>query len=476
MSSITGMTTPQTAPAHGASGESRVPDLNLPLPTQVDEALTLMRRISQRPLDGSVSDQDLLATVQRLEALVRSCEGTKLTIVAEIAERQTHRGHHAATTEDLLATTLHMSRGQARAQAELAEGLRTVPKVAEALADGRLGVAQAAVAVRKVEQLKDRDDSAELIASLDATAARAGQTLDQGRLSRLLDNAVATAAPDALKSREDRAYARRGLRFDLSGDLPQMHANLAVEGLAVLKAAVEALGRPTEAGDERTVAQRHHDALITLATKYMDDGKLPQSAVQRPHVLLVVTPDGLHGTPDAAPNVIDGVGAVSTETAKQICCDADLTVITKDTQGKVLDAQPQRRSPTRRQRRAVIARDQACIGCGAPISRCEVHHMQWNRHQGPTTVENMTLVCWNCHRHIHHHGWQITRSPDGRYQAHPPDRQVDGTRIPHDHAPPGRRNTHLHDHDHGSRHHSAHSQHDEQHQHDSGQLRLAHTG
>ena len=165
-----------------------------------------LRRARQFPLSGEVADGELVSSVQRLEALGRMCTGQKLRLVAEIAERDAHRGRDAATTEDLLATTLHLSRGEAKAQAELAAGLVAVPKVAEALADGRLGVGQAQVTVRKAEELKGRDDAAELIAGLDATAARAGQTLDRGRLGRQLDAQIAREAPDALKSREQRAW------------------------------------------------------------------------------------------------------------------------------------------------------------------------------------------------------------------------------------------------------------------------------
>jgi len=405
-----------------ANGHPATPRGLLP---RLDDALGLIRSLREVVLDGSVSDSELVSAVQRLEALGRACAGQKFTVVAEITARGAQRGHDSATTEDLLATTLHLSRGEAKAQAELAAGLVAVPKVAEALADGRLGVGQAQVTVRKAEELKGRDDAAELIAGLDATAARAGQTLDRGRLARQLDAQIAREAPDALKSREQRAWEGRGLSFDDSGDGPRMRANFSVEGYAVVKAAIEALGRPDGAKDPRKLSQRHHDALVSLATAYLDKGELPQTATQRPHVVLITTPDALHDREGAEPSQLDGVGLVSNDFARQICCDAEVVTVTTDRNGEILDVGRDERTATKPQRAAVIARDRACIGCGAPTTRCEVHHIKWWTKGGLTDLDNLTLVCWNCHRHIHHHNWQITQDEWGNFHAHPPGQSSD---------------------------------------------------
>jgi hypothetical protein len=47
--------------------------------------------------------------------------------------------------------------------------------------------------------------------------------------------------------------------------------------------------------------------------------------------------------------------------------------------------------------------------------------MRWWRDGGMTNLGNLVLVCWNCHSHIHHQGWQVTRDASGRYRAGPPD-------------------------------------------------------
>jgi len=46
--------------------------------------------------------------------------------------------------------------------------------------------------------------------------------------------------------------------------------------------------------------------------------------------------------------------------------------------------------------------------------------LNWDRDRGRTDLANLALVCANCHHHLHHEGWRITRTPDGRYTTGPP--------------------------------------------------------
>ena len=52
--------------------------------------------------------------------------------------------------------------------------------------------------------------------------------------------------------------------------------------------------------------------------------------------------------------------------------------------------------------RVVIARDRVCVGCGAPASRCQIHHIIFRSKHGRTVIENLVLVCWSCHHGLHH--------------------------------------------------------------------------
>ena len=388
----------------------------------LDAAADLLRAAGRVPLSSAVVDVALTQAVQKLEALARIAQGQKLGVVAEIAQREAHRGQAAGSTPDLLARVLHLAPGEARAQAELANGLALVPDTAAALKDGRIGISQAAVTVKKAEEVRGRDDAEELLAKIDATAASAGQRVDRNRLARELDTTIARSGVDVLAERERTAHARRRLDVTTRDGMTIVHAELDPVGGATVRAALDALSRKDGEQDRRSFPQRQADALVLLAKRALEtkDEIAELGGIAR-EVILITTPESLHAQPGAQPSLLDGHGPVSPELASQLCCDARVTAVHTDHSGKILNVGRTARTATERQRAAVLARDKQCVGCGAPVSRCQIHHIKWWRDNGETNLDNLVLVCWNCHTHIHHMGWQITRDGTGRYRAGPPD-------------------------------------------------------
>jgi hypothetical protein len=69
---------------------------------------------------------------------------------------------------------------------------------------------------------------------------------------------------------------------------------------------------------------------------------------------------------------------------------------------------------SKRQRLAMIARDQGCCfpGCDAPPQWTEAHHVIEYADGGPTTVSNGCLLCGHHHRTFEQMGWHV-RMQDG---------------------------------------------------------------
>jgi HNH endonuclease len=76
------------------------------------------------------------------------------------------------------------------------------------------------------------------------------------------------------------------------------------------------------------------------------------------------------------------------------------------------------------QRSALAVRDGGCVfpDCTRPLAWCEGHHLIHWLDGGPTDLANLALVCRAHHRAVHAGGWQLTRGPNGRCTATPPDR------------------------------------------------------
>ncbi|WP_420625718.1 DUF222 domain-containing protein [Candidatus Poriferisodalis sp.] len=141
---------------------------------------------------------------------------------------------------------------------------------------------------------------------------------------------------------------------------------------------------------------------------------------------------------------ICGVGPIPPSALARLACNSDVWVeIFGDTLTPLYETVA-RRAPTAAQRRALIARDGACIGCGALPLECETHHVIPWKSGGKTHVDNLVLVCWSCHDRIHDHNWHVVLR-DGRYRLMPPDpaqppnparSRKPKHRTPHQPAPP----------------------------------------
>jgi hypothetical protein len=424
-----------------------------------------VRRASGQPLDrAGGGNRGLVASVVALHRLETRVHAEKLRRIAAVESSQAYRGM-AMSGAGLWTDRLGVGRGEARTLVEAAGVLERMPALAARHADGVVGASHVADAARTVAQLDqlaaEQSDACAgeggdvpardaAVAALDAVIAEqadedadgdgAGRLVGRPELRRRLDEFTRERAPGVLAERELRLRARRNLRLVVDtrdpDRVPQLLADLAPVTFAKAKAMIHALALQHPADDLRTFAQRCHDAFERILDLAAATGELPDLAGDQPRVLLLVDAHTLHTNHDgdgdghdARPAVLDGYGEVSNETAKLLCCDAQTTAVLLGEGGAVLDVGRDRRTPNRAQRRGTFARDRACIGCGAPLAYCQVHHIEWWEHGGRTDIDNLVAVCWDCHARIHHCGWQVTRGPDGRYTLRPPSR-ADGPAEP----------------------------------------------
>jgi len=234
------------------------------------------------------------------------------------------------------------------------------------LARGEVGVGQATVAARALQDLPvtgDRETDRAAVAELDRLVAAEGQTQDRRQLGRTVDEWASRRDGNRLAERERRAFLRRHLwaGHDRDGQ-PLIEGRLTPIVLAKLGAVLDPLAGRAGDDDDRTIGQRRHDALETVldraaavTTHYPDPGPRPERPDRDPHprreptsdpdvartpvtggpvgsfeggraqVLLITTPDAVHDHPAAAASELDGFGPVSSDTARQVCCDADIT-------------------------------------------------------------------------------------------------------------------------------------------------------
>lgn len=93
-----------------------------------------------------------------------------------------------------------------------------------------------------------------------------------------------------------------------------------------------------------------------------------------------------------------------------------------DRSGRILWLGRNQRLANAAQRLAVAVRDGGCFQCGAPMHRCELHHIQeWHRDGGRTDIHNLVAICRKHHEQLETDNLVVRRHPSGGYQAKPRD-------------------------------------------------------
>lgn len=116
----------------------------------------------------------------------------------------------------------------------------------------------------------------------------------------------------------------------------------------------------------------------------------------------------------------DGTLVPKTVLARYMCTGT-IAATVFDKSGEVLHHGREHRYATPAQIRGLIARDKGCVRCRADVSECEAHHLiPWTAPgQGQTNIEELALVCVDCHHFIHDTNQTLYRNAKGLWTLRP---------------------------------------------------------
>ena len=182
---------------------------------------------------------------------------------------------------------------------------------------------------------------------------------------------------------------------------------------------IDAHAKPLTGDDHRSASQRQAEALADVCAQALDRGDVPECGGRRPHLNVLIRLEDLENRARAA--VLDFGGKLSAESLRLLTCDAAVVPIVMNGAGQPLDVGRATRTVPDGLRRAVAARDRGCAhpGCDRPPSWCEIHHVVPWEQGGPTSLENLVMVCRAHHRQHHVTDW-IIRIRDGLPEFIPP--------------------------------------------------------
>jgi len=319
-----------------------------------------------------------------------------------------------------------LGRHRARQQAKAAGALKALPTTLEAVKGGWISMDHARVMGESHERAPlTRAQELELI----TVAISEDLDLFKKTVARSEDQRW---ADDGLNRHEHQQQRRSAKVFDGDDEMVILHAELDRIAGGRVKTALDGLSDrlfrdDARAGSDRTHAQRNADALVPSSPNGLRALAPPRvtvatmaariAAPQATTLIVSVDYDTLSGQLKNA-GLIDGT-PIDIDGLRHIACDANIVpaIFAADSQPLYLDRE-QRAAAARKL--ALAVRDKKCVGCGIRASACDAHHIIWWDDDGPTNITNLVLLCPKCHKKVHKHGHQMTKTPNRQHGLKPP--------------------------------------------------------
>ena len=383
-------------------------------------------------LDGFVDEEtsrghpeEALGLLRRLQARLSShqCDLT----------RQAAAANPDGDAVGILKDKSRLSGREAKRMAKVAEGLADLPQVADALAEGDITVDHAKSLVDAAERVGS--DVVEADAGLLEEATRSGPDRFARTARDWSNRKLIEAGVDTLE--RQRRVREAKLWVDRQSGMGMLFAKLPAHQFAHLQQVADAhylelwhrdSGGGRDPDRVRTPAQRMADVVVELLTNLdavtgeILDGNAGPRVKASTQVVVVAEQGVVDGTDPHGRCEIIGVGPVPRDIFRTLSADTQLAAMIYDRKGRPLWLGRNQRLGNAAQRLAVAVRDGGCFQCGAPMHRCELHHIQeWHRDGGHTDIDNLVAVCRRHHKQLEVRNLVVRRKPDGGYQAVPRD-------------------------------------------------------
>jgi Domain of unknown function (DUF222)/HNH endonuclease len=382
------------------------------------------------------SGEELLCAARAIETRMRREYALLLDLVSELDTRKIAREQGYPSLPALLGDVLRITRTEANrrighAQAlldgELVSGgtvAAPLPHTGQALRAGELGPEHVDTITKSLLGLPASVD-ADQREWAEGILVQAATDLDPRTLGKLGARLRAELDPDdAPPSERELAQPCNELRFTVkpNGRLT-FRGELDPEASALFQTVLSPLAKPqpssAQGPDPRSGAERHGDALVEILHLAADTGHLPTEAGEKPHLLVITSLEALREGLRQA--LLHGAGALDAASARRLACDCKLIPAVLGAESEPLDIGRISYTVPIAIRRALILRDRGCAfpGCDRPHRWCHAHHVISWADGGPTSLNNLVLLCGRHHRLIHHSQWQCAIT-NGQPEFYPP--------------------------------------------------------
>ena len=356
-----------------------------------------------------VSEATLEQLQDRLQSTIR-VENQLASVRAETLAEMTRR-EGTELTENTLREDGLRSRRRARSEVETAMELEGLPDTSRGLRDGEIPYDKARI-LAKASKRGEIDEKQLGDAARSQSPDRFAGTVRRHEQQRSEDDGMGR-----LEHQRSRRFAKiktdptDGMvvlfgRFDpITGALSE----------TALSQRMNELWREEDPRHRRTAGQRMADALKLLLTREAED---TEGRSRGARLLLIADYDVI--TQQICNGRLADGTPIPAQKIRDLACEAEILPAIFRGASQPLDLGRARRIASPAQRVALVARDRACVGCGASARWCQAHHLTPWAVGGKTDLDDMCLVCSRCHHKVHDNGWKVRRNPSGKYTLQPP--------------------------------------------------------
>lgn len=389
--------------------------------------------LNEAPAD--LPDLLLLGNTETLLTVMSQLSAVVVRNLAVIDSRQATVEAFGRSTGAWLREEMMLNPGDAARKMRIARLIWRWPRTEAAWLAGDISEDHVAVIVKAMmtvpPDVSDIVEQALLDIAKSSPACDVAAALDQILVACGVEDAEAAAA---------RRYADRGVTLAKTfGGTGSLGGTLSEVLTDKFGRALEHAGQPVGPDDNRSRAQRFHDALEAMTDHYLATADLPRSDLGEPPARVVVTIplETLEARIASAWAVLPSGAQIAPETARRLACDCEVIPVVLNGRN-IIDVGKRKRSFKAHVRRAAIVRDgDRCVFPSCRGRRYECHHIKHWAHGGCSDLENAAWLCFFHHWLVHEGGWSMWREADGGYTFQSPaGKRRTSSKLPADPDPP----------------------------------------
>jgi hypothetical protein len=368
-------------------------------------------------MDSSFSDvstPDLIDRITELAGHLNAANARWLALIAEFDRRRGWAEWGVKSCAHWLNWKCGIALGAAREKLRTAHALLGLPRIAEAMAEGRLSFSK----VRAMTRVAEPDTEVMFLnVGLNGTATHVEKLVRSYR----------RAKESQELSREAQQQRNQSLwwfhepdgSLSIKGRFPAEVGALFIKAIQAAEDSIPAqkdVSAGTFSDTCLTTGERRINALSRIAESFLATGDQELSGGERSQIVIHVDGETLkHG--HAGRCELEHGPSIAGETARRLACDASVIRIIENERGEPLNVGRRTRTIPPAIRRALNSRDRGCRFPGCSFTRyVDGHHVTHWAHGGETKLTNLVTLCRFHHRQVHEGRVMVACLDDGAFR------------------------------------------------------------